>query len=89
MGDRTRRACRRAALGATVLTALVLAGCSSGSSGPAVLLVGTFHGTAGQYSSIQAAVDAAQPGDWILIAPGDYHEDRRRPRDLRREAGHG
>ena len=28
----------------------------------------------GQFASIQAAVDAAQPGDWILIGPGDYHE---------------
>jgi hypothetical protein len=46
--------------------------------GPAIggraLLVGTFDGIPGQYSTIQAAVNAAQPGDWILIAPGDYHE---------------
>lgn len=41
---------------------------------PAVLLVGTYHGHRGQFSSIQAAVDAAKPGDWILVAPGDYHE---------------
>ena len=46
--------------------------CSTSSS--AVLLVGTYHGQAGQYASIQAAVNAAQPGDWILVAPGDYHE---------------
>jgi hypothetical protein len=39
-----------------------------------VLRVGRWHGRAGQYQSIQAAVDAARPGDWILIAPGDYHE---------------
>jgi hypothetical protein len=37
-----------------------------------VLRVGTYNGIPGQYSSIQAAVDAAQPGDTILIAPGDY-----------------
>ena len=39
-----------------------------------VLTVGTFHGTKGEYSTIQAAVDAAKKGDWILVAPGDYKE---------------
>jgi hypothetical protein len=39
-----------------------------------VLLVGTFHGKKGRYPTIQAAVDAARPGDWILVGPGDYHE---------------
>ena len=39
-----------------------------------VLRVGSWHGIPGQYTSIQAAVDAAAPGDWILIGPGDYHE---------------
>ena len=43
-------------------------------SGGTVLLVGTFHGHAGKYATIQSAVDAAKPGDWILVAPGDYHE---------------
>jgi hypothetical protein len=69
-----------------VLSACVMAGglltaCSSStSSGPAgagtarVLLVGTLHGHTGQYKTIQSAVSAAQSGDWILIAPGDYHE---------------
>jgi hypothetical protein len=42
--------------------------------GPKVLRVGTFAGIPGQYASIQAAVDAAGSGDWILVAPGDYHE---------------
>jgi hypothetical protein len=69
------RARRGAALiGGVVLVAAVLAGCSSGGHTSAVLLVGTYHGHAGQYRSVQAAVNAAQPGDWILIAPGDYHE---------------
>jgi hypothetical protein len=39
-----------------------------------ILRVGTFNGTPGKYASIQAAVDAAQPGDWVLIGPGDYRE---------------
>ena len=41
---------------------------------PHVLQVGTWHGIPGAFSTIQSAVDAASPGDWILIAPGTYHE---------------
>jgi hypothetical protein len=43
-------------------------------AGPNVLRVGTFNSIPGSFTSIQAAVDAAQPGDWILVGPGDYHE---------------
>src|SRR6202035_3137842 len=35
--------------------------------------VGTFEGKRSQ-GSLQKAVKAASPGDWILIAPGDYKE---------------
>ncbi len=42
--------------------------------GRRVLRVGTYKGIKGKYKTIQAAVNAAQPGDWILVAPGDYHE---------------
>jgi len=72
------------ALGGCVVAAAVLSlGSSSPSAGAAagpggssgaVLLVGTFKGHAGHYKTIGAAVAAAQPGDWILVAPGDYHE---------------
>ena len=45
---------------------------------PEALYVGSFHGivtpASVTFSTIQAAVNAAQKGDWILIAPGDYHE---------------
>ena len=41
---------------------------------PKVWTVGTWQGNAGRFSTIQAAVDAASPGDWIAIAPGDYKE---------------
>jgi len=44
------------------------------SYGSKVLLVGSFEGMAGHYPTIQSAVDAAHPGDWILVGPGDYHE---------------
>jgi hypothetical protein len=39
-----------------------------------VRLVGSYNGNAGQYGSLQEAVDAAHPGDWILIGPGDYKQ---------------
>jgi hypothetical protein len=42
--------------------------------GPSVMLVGSYNGIAGTYQTIQSAVDAAKPGDWILVGPGDYHE---------------
>jgi hypothetical protein len=47
---------------------------AGGWPGAKVLLVGTFHGKAGHYRTIQSAVNAAKPGDWILVGPGDYHE---------------
>ena len=72
----------------TALLGTALAACSSGTGrGPRqrdqgqpatstahVLTVGTFDGHAGKYRTIQDAVDAARRGDWILVAPGDYHE---------------
>ncbi len=70
-------------VGTAFLVAAALTACSSsspkaarpsGKSSGKVLLVGTFRGRAGEYKSIQSAVDAAAPGDWILVAPGDYHE---------------
>ena len=42
--------------------------------GGRVLLVGTYKGHQGKYATIQAAADASRPGDWILVAPGIYHE---------------
>ncbi len=77
---------RRALTATTVVAGAALLSVStmtatSGASGTTehlssgVLLVGTYKGHTGQYSSIQAAVDAAKPGQWILVAPGDYHEN--------------
>ena len=56
---------------------------------PQVLRVGTFKGKPGPYSDVQSAVDAAQPGDWILIGPGDYHETGDRKHPPTDEAGGG
>ena len=44
-------------------------------SAPSVLRVGTYRGVKGQFTSVQAAVKAARPGDWVLVAPGDYKEN--------------
>ncbi len=59
---------RRIASVLVVLAALVAPGVATAR----VLRVGTYHGIRGQYRTIQAAVNAAKPGDWILIGPGDY-----------------
>jgi hypothetical protein len=39
-----------------------------------VLRVGSYNGIPGDFTSVQTAVDQAQPGDFVLIGPGDYHE---------------
>ena len=51
-------------------TALVAASCGGdhADAGPTIRQVPE------QYATIQAAVDAANPGDLVLIAPGEYHE---------------
>jgi hypothetical protein len=54
---------------AAVLTAAFAAVPAAGAK---VLLVGSYHGIRGQYKTIQAAVKASKPNDWILIGPGDY-----------------
>jgi len=73
----TRAAVRWVAtVATTAVVALELAAARpAASASPQVLRVGTWHGVAGQYQDIQSAVDAALPGDWILIGPGDYHPD--------------
>ena len=61
-------------LAAGTLAALAPAHSAQAAYGGKVLLVGSFNGKAGRYHTIQAAVNAAKPGDWILVGPGDYHE---------------
>src|SRR5436305_10793392 len=62
------------AFGLSVLLATIFSVPMS-ASGSHVLRVGRYKGISGQFQTIQAAVDAARPGDWILVAPGDYHEN--------------
>src|SRR5206468_4952809 len=62
-------------LASLVVAAATLAGSPSLAGSVHVWRVGTYRGIPGQFRTIQAAVDAARPGDWILVAPGDYHEN--------------
>jgi hypothetical protein len=60
---------------AACVALFALASASPGAgAAPDVLQVGTWHGKQGAYTTVQSAVDAASPGDWILIGPGSYHE---------------
>lgn len=79
-----------AALAATGLVGVAATGTTAAAtSSGRVLLVGTYHGHRGQYSTIQAAVNAAKPGDWILVAPGDYHEGAHEKGPTKAEASDG
>jgi len=44
-----------------------------------VLRVGTFNGEKVQCATIQEAVNAVEPGGWILIGPGDYKQSGYHP----------
>jgi hypothetical protein len=59
---------------AAVAAAAITVPTASGAATPQVLRVGVWHGVKGTYSSIQAAVDAAHAGDWVLVGPGDWTE---------------
>jgi hypothetical protein len=68
--DGARRWIRAIEVSAVLCAALlaVAAGASAH-----VLHVGTFEGKRGG-KSLQKAIERAVPGDWILVAPGDYKE---------------
>ena len=55
------------AAGIALLLAIALGGCGGSSSW-------TARDVPEEYPTIQAAVDAAQPGDLVRIGPGTYHE---------------
>ena len=76
MTFRSSRVRRTAALlsTGTLFVAGALGGMSAAADTPRVLRVGTWHGTKGSFTTIQSAVDAAKPGDWVLVGPGDYKE---------------
>jgi hypothetical protein len=72
---RGRSATRRGILTAgLVACALATVLSCSASATVRVRRVGTFAGVKGGYKTIQKAVAAAEPGDWVLVAPGDYKE---------------
>lgn len=44
-----------------------------------VLHVGTYKNKHGEFTTLQDALKVAQPGDWILIGPGDYKQSSYQP----------
>lgn len=67
-------ATRLSVLTAGALVCAALSAWTQPPPAPKALLVGAYNGIHGKYRTIQSAVDAARPGDWILVGPGDYHE---------------
>jgi hypothetical protein len=71
---------RRWAISLAVIATVALGGSVAQAAAANVLLVCPQPGSSAScpstaHSSIQAAVnDATQAGDWVLVAPGDYHE---------------
>ena len=61
-------------IAAVLACAMAMALVGAASTSARVLKVGTFEGKKGGFKSIENAVRRAEPGDWILIAPGDYKE---------------
>ena len=61
------------ALAAVTVVATVVVAPTAQARAVHVWRVGTWHGIKGNVRSIAAALRKAKPGDWILIAPGDYH----------------
>src|SRR5439155_21489276 len=74
---------RALAAGLALVASLVLASAAQGAShctkGAVVLRVGSFNGERGQCATIQEAVNAVEPGGWILIGPGDYKQSGYHP----------
>jgi hypothetical protein len=72
---RRARACRAVSAATLLAASLALASPAASRPDAKVLQVGAYGLKKGKFTTIQAAVDAAQPGDWVLIGPGDYHEN--------------
>lgn len=73
VGGVSRSGCLRVA--AVALVALCSLAALGGGASARVLRVGSYRGVRGQFQSVQAAVRHAHHGDWVLIGPGNYHEN--------------
>jgi hypothetical protein len=68
---------RAALLVAGVLAAALWSAAASAFAAATVRVVSTTKSGANIYSTIQGAVNAANPNDWVLIEPGEYDESVR------------
>ena len=72
--DGRRRPSRARMLAGVLAAACALLLLAASTSAARVITVGIYHGKKARFQSIQAAIEKAKPGDWILVGPGDYKE---------------
>jgi len=82
---RARKSAARIALVAVVLLAFGVAASTAGATGIRIVTQGTIpsghqpfiysHNDVWYYPTIQEAINASHPGDWVLIEPGTYKEE--------------
>jgi hypothetical protein len=63
---------RNVSAAVSVIAIAAVAAVGAPAAGAKVLRVGSYKGMPGQFKTIQAALKAAKPNDWILVGPGDY-----------------
>ena len=69
---------------AVAVVAIAIAVAAPAAARAQVLRVGSYKGIPGQFGTVQAAVDAARPGDWTSSGRATTRQARAAPRRTRR-----